>query len=267
MPVFDERTRRWTGNAKCPIGYYCEEGSTEPRPCPEGTYGIQSEAVQSSYGWTPPSDTVPIGFWVKGCYPCPPGYYCDQVNMTTIDVESDLGPKPCPEGRFCELGSSRPSKTCKVGHYCPEATPIEVPCPPGQYQNERGQSTCKTCESGYYCDSFGGTSEQTMCPAGHYCPEGTFTPIPCKPGTYNPILRATDQSDCLPCQLGYFCPNFGMSLSSDDKEQFVCQPGYICQLGSTVRNPDDRQENNGVLVSGLFSIFPQTAKCGLIYVG
>ena len=174
--------------------------------------------------------------------------------MTTIDVTSELGPKPCPEGRFCDVGSSRPSKTCEIGHYCPEATPIQVPCPPGQYQNERGQATCKICEAGYYCDSFTGTYEQTMCPAGHYCPEGTFTPVPCKPGTYNPILRATDQSECLPCQLGYFCPDFGMSLSSETKEQYVCQPGYVCQSGSTVRNPDDRPVNNGNLVSGSVSM-------------
>lgn len=40
------------------------------------------------------------------------------------------------------------------------------------------------------------------CPEGFYCPEGTVQPVPCKPGTFSAVTRATHCDPCLP---GWFC--------------------------------------------------------------
>ena len=58
----------FTGNDRCPIGYYCEEGSAYPTPCPRGTYS-QSYMVTT----------------VDNCSLCLPGHYCD-VKAFPIDL-------------------------------------------------------------------------------------------------------------------------------------------------------------------------------------
>ena len=231
VPFFNVDSKRWEGNAKCPIGYYCPEGSSQPVPCPMGTYGIESAAVAPAYSVGNGLDT----FDVKGCFPCPPGFYCDQLNMTLVDSA-----KSCPEGSYCPQGASRGDQPCSKGYYCPAKTPIEVPCPPGTYQNEIGKASCKPCPAGKYCDGFDAKPEAKNCEVGHYCPEGTDNPIACKPGTFNPDRSSTDSTACIPCSQGYFCPNFGMSILD---ETFVCQKGYHCHSGSVHPRPYNDTSN------------------------
>jgi hypothetical protein len=38
-----------------------------------------------------------------------------------------------------------------------------------------------------------------VCPRGHFCAEGTSSPIPCAEGTFNPSRGATSSEDCQPC--------------------------------------------------------------------
>ena len=56
----------------CPKGNYCPEGSTAPRPCPEGTYG-------ASVGLTS----------MAACTACPAGYWCSSGLLIS-----------CPENTF-----------------------------------------------------------------------------------------------------------------------------------------------------------------------
>lgn len=65
--------------------------------------------------------------------------------------------------------------------------------------------------------------ENSVCPAGHYCPEGTGTPFPCPVGTYNEQLQAVSDADCLPCPAGKYCPNDSMddvTMAQDCKEGY-----------------------------------------------
>lgn len=58
----------------CPEGYYCPVGTTNPVPCPKGTYsnstGLQGEV---------------------DCVLCPPGSYCQQTALTAPSGLCDAG--------------------------------------------------------------------------------------------------------------------------------------------------------------------------------
>ena len=48
-------------------------------------------------------------------------------------------------------------------------------CPAGTYSNGTGlvaEYQCTNCTAGYYCQNTGLTSEQGLCQAGYYCPQG-----------------------------------------------------------------------------------------------
>lgn len=67
-----------------------------------------------------------------------------------------------------------------------------------------------------------------QCPAGHYCPTGTFIPIACPIGTYSATLGAIAQTTCISCPAGSFCLHRGQTTIGSN-----CNPGYFCNLGST----------------------------------
>jgi len=66
-----------------------------------------------------------------------------------------------------------------------------------------------------------------ICPAGHYCPLGTFMPIACGIGTYSSATQATDVSTCLVCGSGQYCVHRGQTTPGAD-----CKAGYYCIPGS-----------------------------------
>lgn len=93
----------------CPAGHFCPLGSSEPRPCPGGTYNPHEE-----------------GGGTSACLLCLPGYVC-------------LG-----EGN-AELSLAN---QCPMGHYCLEGSQQPIPCLPGTYAAERGTTSehgCKPC--------------------------------------------------------------------------------------------------------------------------
>ncbi len=49
----------------CPPGFYCEEGSGVPTPCPAGTLSDE---------WGNPNVTY--------CLPCPAGFYCSGLHVS-----------------------------------------------------------------------------------------------------------------------------------------------------------------------------------------
>ena len=86
------------------------------------------------------------------------------------------------------------------------------------------------------------------CPRGHYCPEGSIEPIPCRPGTFNPSLGGTAIESCIPCQRGSYCSGAASSPTSclDDFYQaelgkaacLPCTKGSFCPAGSI--RPQDK---------------------------
>jgi hypothetical protein len=64
----------------------------------------------------------------------------------------------------------------------------------------------------YFTDA----SECTPCPAGFYCPAGTqseprTSPIPCQPGSYNPIEHTGHPLNCIACEPGFACPEINQT--------------------------------------------------------
>ena len=90
---------------KCPIGYYCEDSTSDftLTPCPIGH--ICTEGTRSAN-----ESPCPIGtfnpdvkrFADAHCLPCTPGYYCGTTGLSAV---TDV----CDEGYYCRLGAA--SKT------------------------------------------------------------------------------------------------------------------------------------------------------------
>ena len=204
------------GGDICPPGFYCQEGTSSPTPCPNGFY-------------------LPFpGAWNKSsCQPCKLGYYCNGTGLTDVTGE-------CPSQYYCPEGTTSPEKLCPEGYYCPEAVGDPILCPSGQYQPNKGQSTCLICPPGYYCEQgYGPLTNLTLyqCPKGHYCLKGTKSKFEfkCPPGTYNDQLGLKTVESCTDCLGGYYCPSPGLELGTN----YSCPAGYYCQKNANSSMPDN----------------------------
>ena len=198
----------------CPGGYYCPLGTPEADtyPCPIGFYrnGSAKESFQD-------------------CTVCISGYYCDREGLAT--------PIDCPEGYFCVSGSTYP-QPCPLGTYS-NSTGLRrstdcTPCPGGQYCDGIGRTEpAGLCDAGFYCREKAYTSAPPdgatggLCPAGGYCPQGSATPTPCTVGYYSKSAGAKADSDCIPCDPGFYCAG-----SSSTNASQPCAAGYYCEGGS-----------------------------------
>ena len=111
----------------------------------------------------------------------------------------------------CGCGIAGP---CSQGFTCPEGSTSAAPV---------------SCPATMYCPIVGanGSSLQTPCPAGSYCPQGSAFAISCPAGRWSSAL----QSACSPCDAGYFGSDMGMTTSSCSGP---CVAGYFCAAGSTL---------------------------------
>ena len=66
--------------------------------------------------------------------------------------------------------------------------------------------------------------------AGHYCPEGSPSPVQCPPGTNTTSVGLRSMGDCESCVKGYYCPSNGTVLSEKKCLAGVC--GYECYSSS-----------------------------------
>ncbi|PIK41162.1 hypothetical protein BSL78_21986 [Apostichopus japonicus] len=186
----------------CPEGFYCEEGSGNPDPCPPGSF----------------SSSTHLGA-IGECTPCTAGKYCPDYNMT---VEAG----DCDAGYYCNEGSAsiRPTDgiegdECPTGFYCPVGSPNPVACIAGRYNNETGRSSCRNCPTGYYCPQNSTVPEE--CPAGYYCPVRTTYAYDmyCEvPGLDWPTG---------PCDEGWYCIN-----GSQFSQPSLASQGGRCPMGS-----------------------------------
>uniref|UniRef100_H3HB02 TNFR-Cys domain-containing protein n=1 Tax=Phytophthora ramorum TaxID=164328 RepID=H3HB02_PHYRM len=251
----------------CKQGHYCPNGTSNPIPCPPGTYSETTQNVNASF-----------------CLACPAGFIC---STSGIVIPSEK----CPPGFFCTGGESTATQLCPKGSECPEGSSEPRPCPAGTFADEKSLATwsygdkpalasakesepvdgvtgdlcdgghiClggawlpdpidgttgKICDPGYYCPK--GSSSQIRCakapcPLRYYCPEGIADPLFCPDGTYGHevgLMNATDEKgkanleDCLPCDEGKLCNRTGiLSLTGYD-----CPPGSYCLRGSSEPQP------------------------------
>lgn len=220
----------------CPPGYYCPLGSDDPVQCPPGSY----------------SNTTGSAL----CTQCPAGYLCDGSSPTT--------PLPCPAGYYCVAGSMGTPVPCANGTYGPtpflRAESECIPCPAG-YFCDRAALTAPAglCDAGYFCPA-GSTTPQggddgrigglpsRPCPVGHYCPANSTAPTPCPPGTYLPATRSRARAECVLCDEGTFCADWGLPAPSGD-----CAPGHYCRRGVTSSQPTEGvapSDDGSVLLGG-----------------
>ena len=138
-----------SGNAGiCPVGHYCAAMTTEPEPCPAGTFnnvtGIGAvsdcQSCMEGHGCETPSLEYPTDL-------CNPGYYCSGGSNSTRPDDTTSTGGVCPAGTYCVAGSTAPGQ-CLAGHYNPLPQ----------------QSACLDCNPGYYCEV--GATTLIDCPRG-----------------------------------------------------------------------------------------------------
>ena len=213
----------------CRQGYVCPDyGTIDPLPCPEGNYCPNGTNTNTGI-------QCPIGTYnplmnqtsESDCLPCPAGQYCAELGRSSPNG-------PCYGGYLCRSGAKIPTPNdgvnvpCPVGKYCVNGTFNATLCPPGTIRKDPGAATvddCLPCDPGKFCGSPGltiptgdclqgfycpedaktRTSEPSshVCPAGHFCGNGTSTPQGCPPGTYQ---TSDGLWYCLSCPEGKFCP-------------------------------------------------------------
>ena len=64
-----------------------------------------------------------------------------------------------------------------------------------------------------------------ICPAGHFCPQGTITPHECPPGQFCKTTRLSKPSGN--CSSGYYCTGKAVVATQHD-----CTVGHYCPVGS-----------------------------------
>ncbi|KAM8927608.1 uncharacterized protein RCH25_007839 [Pelodytes ibericus] len=218
----------------CPAGFYCEEGTALPIPCPVNT-------LRASPGARHKEDCLPcpLGQWCREGHPapvpCPAGHYCSGINQT--NPSQAVGPQecpihtyrnhpgaerlgdctPCPPGYLCRMPGivTFQDYPCPPGYWCP-GLGDSVPCPAGTHRSEQGAASVQDCES---------------CPIGHYCPDPTLTleanimGIPCRQGYECPLGSITETV----CRAGSYC-------KSRTGNPLLCPGGYYCPEGSSTHN-------------------------------
>lgn len=207
-------------NGPCPVGLYCEAGTTNGTKCPAGTMR-----------------PYPGGKTLSDCQPCTGGYYCDQDGLSS--------PKgKCLQGYYCpsEAKITVPTPStyqCPKGYYCGNGTAHPRSCPPGKYQPSQVEYTCLNCPAGKYCAA--NTSVPVPCPAHHYCVEGTIAPEFCPNGTFtkSDVTGLSKPNQCNPCINGSFCQR-GMIAG-------LCTAGYLCYTGNPTSTPDGSNKTIGEL--------------------
>lgn len=70
------------------------------------------------------------------------------------------------------------------------------------------------CLPGFHCNWGSSRADETLCPAGFFCPSGTPVPLPCPAGTFSTKAGNTQQDNCTSCTSGYYCEGCGFYLGS-----------------------------------------------------
>ncbi|KAL8270980.1 hypothetical protein Esti_005101 [Eimeria stiedai] len=190
--------------AKCPAGYYCEEGKTEEgeaedKLCPKGHM-------------CPSGSAMPV--------PCLPGTYQDLAGRASCNV--------CGAGFYCLKGAEDgfdKRHQCPEGSFCPTGTKSgkEFLCPPGFYNPKKGIASvlsCLPCSSGHYCDQAGLAKPTGKCAAGFYCIAGARYP--------NEVLEGCVYDSGVPGRALGNCPTAPDRVADKSEAESLCSSILEC---------------------------------------
>ena len=171
------------------------------------------------------------------CTRCPAGYACPSTSQApqlcsrgTYSLFESTSCSDCNPGYHCSPGSTSPTPEddlCPIGGWCDPPSTFHA-CPAGTFGNVTGGSSqaesCVVCPAGHYCPQGSTPTSYFVCKPGYYCPNGTTASndFPCPAGTYNSNPGAMLLAECLNCPAGSHCPQ----ASVDDRLQ--CPSGSYC---------------------------------------
>lgn len=218
----------------CERGYFCEEGSDDPRQhecgsasvyCPRGSFE-PSPVHEGFYGVYTGDDGGALTLFATANttysaeIPCEPGWYC------TGGIKY-----PCGPGRFgwrYGMSSYKCGGLCAAGYYCPSYIIPQNLAPPETIYPKKPHVVATDYECGrveYFCPlgssyplivgggnySTGGNTHnrtrtgQAICAPGSYCVNAIS--ILCPPGQYGTTYGLTDKACTGPCPAGFYCPS------------------------------------------------------------
>ena len=172
-------------------------------------------------------------------------------------------------------------------------TSIDVacaPCPRGTFGADPKRLSCETCWPGYLCygnttrgDPANVTSDRgEICPAGSYCGAGSYAPVQCARGTFNPNVGQSNVSACGQCPRNSFnnltgqpacIPCGGSAVSSDDRLACECKgadrifhpfdSACRCKAGYTIYDGVGKAQPDEAIEDGILDCEPIVLnRCG-----
>ncbi|CDJ42865.1 hypothetical protein ETH_00031845 [Eimeria tenella] len=206
QPSKDDETYDPNKAGPCPAGFYCETQQILT-PCPRGSLGT-NEMQRSA----------------TDCAKCPAGKVCQDI--------AGLTATECPEGFICPEGTmaaERVANLCPVGKFCPAGSTDGTNCAKGSFAPTKGMLECVKCPAGYLCEDPSLNLSQQPCPEGYFCPAASSDKQACPAGTVGFAENLSNESLCLRCPPGHYCPNEATAIP-DNMEQ--CPPGKYSSRGS-----------------------------------
>ena len=212
-----------TGCTTWPAGYYCDPSisSTTPKVCTGGNYcpegsDIQITCIGGKY-WNTATNFQQTTWTLN--------YYC---------YPGTENPSRWAAGVICPAGTLKGTKWGK-GYEVQQVSGADTCIAWAKgYYNTDAATSCKKCPAGYLwygertdvtANSAGGTNSATptvkdthrgeICPAGYYCPEGSYAATAWPVGTYNQYTGMKALSDCL---------TWAVNTYNDKTAQTGCQP-------------------------------------------
>jgi hypothetical protein len=103
-------------------------------------------------------------------------------DMTTLGSVNEC--QPCTPGKYCgSVALQAPTYDCTAGYYCGLGSSVSTPHDSDPFHVSYVGETCVGVNK---------TAINDVCPPGHYCPEGSSSPLQCPPGTNSSALVGFD---------------------------------------------------------------------------
>jgi hypothetical protein len=234
------------GTGRCPPGFFCPKGTSDPLPAPAG-YFCKGEGNAMAAPCLP-------GTWAKynpengtdTCSMCPAGYSCER--------EGTFAPRPCLPGSYRQFNATIACQLCPEGSWNPfYANPLEslcLPCPEGRVCPVKGMTNISQsipCPEGFICgfNTTSGSQFQIECPEGFWCDSETKpSHRDCAAGLTTQRAREAveltmDGPDDPACPCLDTC---GTTEREDGKRCYCpmgkCPAGYVCYAGTKASQKD-----------------------------
>lgn len=241
----------------CPAGYYCPAGTPTPLLCDSGLYAASagmSECESCPEGFRclgggsapeacPSGRLCPSGSSIGNF--CPDGSVWDSTGDSINEASSC---RPCSKGMYCragqELGTCAGGYLCGYGNQFTNPNPTYTTISPYYDLNEDPSTWVLLTDSNWDLLDSTVLYGAIQCPAGHYCPDGSTSPLVCPTGSVRLNKGGVFSTDCTNCPSGYYCPD-------GDLVPTVCPVAHYCPEGSkapiecplTTFSADQQNEN------------------------